>query len=125
MNTSYANDPRAIGKYTSDTSLLVSNVSRNVNPFEKPLETNIHTSNPEILKIKPRQSVPELIPNIGTTVSKSCNLPGIHINRFENPHCYAQDPTHIIQDEDFRGGLPSRIVSKDTFFEENKNMFRK
>ena len=124
MNVAYANDPRAIGRYSSDVSLLVSNVSRNVSPFSQPLENNIHDSNPTILEIKPRQSVPDQIPNIGTTVSKSCNLPGITINRFENPHCNVQDPVHIIQDEEFRGGLPSRIVIKDEFVSVNKQ-FRK
>jgi hypothetical protein len=123
MNSNYSNDPRQIGQYFLNTDVLVSktNLAHNIDPFSNHSMPHIEqkVDNTEIMTTKPRSSVPDQFEQIGTKVSKSCNMPGITINRFENPHSNVQSPHHIIQNEDFRGGIPSRIVTKDTFV---KNM---
>ena len=129
MNPDYSNDPRRIGNYYSDPSLLVTNMKLDTAAFDQTsmlsLDTNTLNKPMEIMKTKPRTTVPEQNIAVGTTTSKSCNLPGIEINRFENPNPNIQNPQHIIRQEDFRGGMPSRIVSKDTFFNNNKNTYKR
>lgn len=129
MNPDYSNDPRRIGNYYSDPSLLVTNMKLDTAAFDQTsmlsLDTNTLNKPMEIMKTKPRTTVPEQNIAVGTTTSKSCNLPGIKINRFENPNPNIQNPQHIIRQEDFRGGMPSRIVSKDTFFNNNKNTYKR
>ena len=125
MNTNYSNDPTRIGQYFSDSHLLVTtdNLMQSVSPFEShqmipPSVTP--TKDDDIMTVKPRESVPEQFIQTGTRISKSCNMPGININRFENPHINVQNPTHIISGEDFRGGMPSRIVMKDNYVNNQK-----
>ena len=126
MNPDYSNDPRRIGNYYSDASLLVTNLKLDTAVFsDQSLDTNYFSKPMEILKTKPRTTVPEQNIAVGTKISKSCNLPGIEINRFENPNPNIQNPVHIIGQEDFRGGMPSRIVSKDTFFNNNKSVYKR
>ena len=110
----YINDPNFIGKYNSDSSMLVNNIERQF-PFEKNIEVADRHVVSDIMEVKPRTTVPDLIQPVSGKVSKSCNLAGININRFENPHTNVQNPIHIIQDESFRGGVPSRIVVKDEY----------
>ena len=126
MNPDYSNDPRSIGNYYSDSSLLVSNMSLDITAFDQNIMTPNGINTPvKIMETKPRKSVPEQYQPIGTKTSKSCNLPGIEINRFENPNPNIQNPQHIIREEDFRGGMPSRIVSKDVFFNNNKSTYKR
>ena len=129
MNPDYSNDPRRIGNYYSDSSLLVTNMKLDTAAFSQnvmlPYDTNSSNKHMEIMETKARTSVPEQHQSIGTKTSKSCNLPGIEINRFENPNPNIQNPQHIIKQEDFRGGMPSRIVSKDTFFNNNKSIYKR
>ena len=90
MNPDYSNDPRRIGNYYSDSSLLVTNMKLDITAFDQnsmlSLDTNTLNKPMEIMKTKPRTSVPEQNIAVGTKTSKSCNLPGIEINRFENPN---------------------------------------
>ena len=129
MNPDYSNDPRRIGNYYSDSSLLIANMKFDTTTFSDNImlshDTNTLNKPMEIMKTKPRTSVPEQNIAVGTKTSKSCNLPGIEINRFENPNPNIQNPQHIIRQEDFRGGMPSRIVSKDTFFNNNKSTYKR
>ena len=129
MNPEYSNDPQRIGNYYSNTSLLMNNMKLDMNAFsdDKMLPCDTCTLNKpmEIMKTIPRSTVPEQDMPIGTKVGKSCNLPGIEINRFENPNANIQNPGHIIRDEPFRGGIPSRTVSKDEFFNNNKSTYQK
>lgn len=119
MNVNYSNDPRVIGKYFSNSSLLLSSSNRlqTVDPFTEHIIPSIEykKEDNEIMKVKPRSTVPEQFQSIGTKISKSCNLPGITIDRFENPLPDIQNPMHIIAKEPFRGGMPSRIVMKDEY----------
>ena len=129
MNPDYSNDPRRIGNYYSDSSLLVTNMTLDTSAFSKnimlPHDATTLNAPVEIMETKPRTSVPEQYISVGTKTSKSCNLPGIEINRFENPNPNIQNPQHIIRQEDFRGGIPSRIVSKDTYFNNNKSIYKR
>ena len=129
MNPDYSNDPRRIGNYYSNSSLLVTNMKLDTAAFSEnvmlPYDTNSLNKPIEIMETKARTSVPEQYQSIGTKTSKSCNLPGIEINRFENPNPNIQNPQHIIKQEDFRGGIPSRIVSKDNFFNNNKSIYKR
>ena len=129
MNSDYSNDPRRIGNYYSDSSLLIANMKFDTSAFSDNVmlsyDTNTLNQPMEIMKTKPRSSVPEQLESIGTKTNKSCNLPGIEINRFENPNQNIQNPQHIIKDEDFRGGMPSRIVLKDTYFNNNKSIYKR
>ena len=129
MNPDYSNDPHRIGNYYSDSSLLVTNMKLDTTAFQQSsmlsLDTNTLNKPMEILETKPRTSVPEQFQSVGTKTGKSCNLPGIEINRFENPNSNVQNPQHIIRQEDFRGGMPSRIVSKDTYFNNNKSIYKR
>lgn len=132
MNPSYSNDPQRIGNYYSSNDLLVTSSNRlsvltpfDENSFQLPCETNCVKSNTDIMSVKPRSSVPEQFMSVGTKISKSCNLPGVSINRFENPHNDTQNPVHIITDEQFRGGIPSRIVTKDEYVSKNNGIYRK
>ena len=129
MNPDYSNDPRRIGNYYSDPSLLVTNIQLDTTAFSQnvilPHDTNTLNKPVEIMETKPRTSVPEQYQSVGTKTSKSCNLPGIEINRFENPNPNIQNPQHIIRQEEFRGGMPSRIVSKDTYFNGNKSIYER
>ena len=126
MDRIYTNNPTSIGKYFSNSNLIMSYTNRQF-PFDSKLETNINIErkNESVLEIKPRTSVPDQQQSIGTQIPKSCNLPGITINRFENPHDNIQDPVHIIQDETFRGGVPSRSVMKDIYFNNHKSIYKK
>lgn len=124
MNPAYSNDPTQIGQYFSNINVLQSYNDR-IFPFSSELKGDIKQDKTDIMTMKPRTTVPEQQQSVGTKVSKSCNLPGIQINRFENPHHNVQDPTHIIRNEDFRGGIPSRLVVKDNFFEDNKQIYKK
>ena len=128
MNPDYSNDPRRIGNYYSDSSLLITNMKLDTTAFNDTMlsiDTNTLNKPMEIMKTKPRTTVPEQNIAVGTKTSKSCNLPGIEINRFENPNSNVQNPQHIIRQEDFRGGIPSRIVSKDTYFNNNKSIYKR
>lgn len=129
MNPDYSNDPRRIGNYFADPSLLVTNIKLDTSTFSDNImlqNDNKPINQPmEIMETKARTSVPEQFQSIGTKTSKSCNLPAININRFENPHSNIQNPQHIIRQEDFRGGMPSRIVSKDTYFNNNKSIYKR
>ena len=129
MNPDYSNDPRRIGNYYSDSSLLVTNMKLDTAAFSQnvmlPYDATSLNKPMEIMETKARTSVPDQYQSIGTKTSKSCNLPGIEINRFENPNPNIQNPQHIIKQEDFRGGMPSRIVSKDTFFNNNKSIYKR
>jgi len=129
MNPDYSNDPRRIGDYYSNSSLLVTNMKLDMNAFTDnkmlPCDTCELNKPMQIMETKSRTTVPEQHQSIGTTTSKSCNLPGIEINRFENPNPNIQNPQHIIKQEDFRGGIPSRIVSKDTYFNNNKSIYKR
>jgi hypothetical protein len=125
MNSNYSNDPQSIGKYFSNTNVLITTQNRlhTVDPFAKHdiLPPGVVDNEPDIMTVKPRSSVPDQLHQFGTKISKSCNLPGITINRFENPHSDVQNPGNIIIDEQFRGGMPSRIVTKDNYVAQNKN----
>ena len=109
--------------------LLVTNMKLDTAAFSQnvmlPHDANSLNKPMEIMETKPRTSVPEQYQSIGTKTSKSCNLPGIEINRFENPNPNIQNPQHIISNDRFRGGMPSRIVAKDTFFNNNKKTYQK
>ena len=117
MNTNYSINPKLEGQYyTNDVSVINSaNRLATLDAFSIMLDTSMKEERSEIMEVKARKSVPERMTSIGTTTSKSCNLPGININRFENPHCNVQNPNSIIVNEPFRGGLPSRIVEKDLY----------
>ena len=125
MNVNYSNNPQTIGKYFMNENVLVTSDNRlhTVDPFAKhdilPPGTK-QTVEPDIMSVKPRDTVPEQFQSVGTKISKSCNLPGITINRFENPHSNIQNPGNIIIDEMFRGGTPSRMVTKDDYVSQNK-----
>lgn len=129
MNPDYSNDPHKIGDYYSDSSLLMTNMKLDTTAFSNnvilPHDKNNLNTPVEIMEIKPRTSIPEQYQSIGTKTSKSCNLPGIQINRFENPNSNIQNPQHIIRQEDFRGGIPSRTVSKDNYFNNNKSIYKR
>ena len=124
MNANYSNDPQRIGQYFSNANLLVTSENRlqSVSPFDnhQMLQPEPPKVDPEIMKVKPRDSVPEQFVQTGTRISKSCNMPGISINRFENIHSDIQNPIHIIAKEPFRGGMPSRIVAKDNYVKSQK-----
>ena len=124
MNANYSNDPHRIGQYFSNFNLLVTTENRlqSVSPFESHqlVSPELPKVDPEIMTVKPRESVPDQFIQTGTRISKSCNMPGITIDRFENPHPDIQNPTHIIANESFRGGMPSRIVMKDNYVKNQK-----
>lgn len=124
MNANYSNDPQRIGQYYSNSNILVTTDNRlqSVSPFEshQMVVPQISNPEPEIMTVKPRDSVPDQFIQTGTRISKSCNMPGITIDRFENPHPDIQNPTHIIAKEPFRGGMPSRIVMKDNYVNSQK-----
>ena len=118
MNEIYSNDPRRIGQYRMNDAVLVNTNNRlnMLNPFDNSQKIeSVQKNDMKIMEKKARTTVPEQSIPLGTKISKSCNLAGVQINRFENPHVNVQDPTHIIQDELFRGGAPSRIVMKDNY----------
>ena len=124
MNPNYSNDPQKIGQYFSNANVLVDTNDRlsNVNAFSnlKPLvDTPVKEDTSDIMTVKPRSSVPDQFMSVGTKVGKSCNLPGASIDRFEITDRAIQNPMHIIANEPFRGGAPSRIITKDEYI---KNM---
>ena len=124
MNPNYSNDPLKIGKYFSNSSVLLSTSNRlqSVSPFEQHqmVSPDLPKYDSNILTVKPRDSVPEQFIQTETRISKSCNMPGITINRFEHPIENIQNPAHIIANEQFRGGIPSRIVVKDEYINNQK-----
>lgn len=126
MNPNYSNDPEKIGQYYSNVNMLVNSDNRlaNVNAFssQPPLVDERPRQEEEIMTVKPRSSVPDQFISVGTKIGKSCNLPGVNIDRFEMANSAIQDPMHIIANEPFRGGAPSRIVAKDEYVRTmNKN----
>ena len=126
MNPNYSNDPEKIGQYYSNVNMLVNSENRltNVNAFsnQPPLVDERPRQEEEIMTVKPRSSVPDQFISVGTKIGKSCNLPGVNIDRFEMANSAIQDPMHIIANEPFRGGAPSRIVAKDEYVRTmNKN----
>ena len=125
MNPVYSNDPKSIGIYHSNSNLLLhrNNIYNNINVFSnnKPVEAKFEKPlNEDIMTLKPRNSVPEQFQSVGTLISKSCNLPGVSIDRFELADKAIQDPMNIILNEPFRGGAPSRIVAKDEYVKSMK-----
>ena len=125
MNPVYSNDPHSIGQYFSNNSILINQQER-IFPFSSVIKSDLDTrKSDEILTVKPRTSVPDKMKSIGTKTSKSCNLSSVAINRFEHPGINVQNPSHIISNEQFRGGTPSRTVVKDNFFKDNKNLYKK
>jgi len=118
MNPDYSNDPQRISQYYMNTTVLVSESNRlqNLDPFVTQLVPPASKKQDvDIMQIKARDTVPEQFESIGTQIGKSCNLPGLSIDRFENPNEHIQDPIYIIANEPFRGGIPSRIVMKDNY----------
>ena len=123
MKEQYSINPFEIGDYNKNTNVLVTtdNIHQSIDPFKHhQLNTSVPKVDNKIIEMKARQSVPEKMMEVGTRISKSCNMPGININRFENPHCDVQNPGHIIINEEFRGGIPSRMVTKDEYVHNQK-----
>ena len=70
MNPNYSNDPRRIGDYYSNSSLLVTNLKLDMNAFNDnkmlPCDTCNLNQPMEIMKTKPRTTVPEQNMSVGT-----------------------------------------------------------
>ena len=119
----YSINPYSQGNYFSNNVQIPNSndKTRILNPFDNSNDVVVQNKNVDILEVAARKTVPERMESVGTSFKKSCNLSGITINRFENPHCNTQNPNSIIIDESFRGGVPSRMVEKDNFVRNKPN----